>query len=295
MKRKKRPRWKAVYKKMGLIMVSAGVVSVLVFLMDGMQALPSDEDGASVVKRNGYGEGERTEELQVQIGDTNEKYTVTIGERKYSEEELQELFADAADTLERLVLGENKSLDEVRKNLNLVGMIPETGIRVSWELDNYDVLDLQGVIKADSLTEEGTLVRLKALLTYGEEKMEHSFYARLYPPRLTRGERLLASLEKEVRRLDAKTQTEVVMKLPDSVDGQPVYIPYGYTAICIENEVYVNARALSNALGEPVEGDGHGFAALPAAAEALGCTVTWDGESKRMDILTPAQRGEADL
>ncbi len=222
LKRKKRPRWKAVYKKMGLIMVSAGVVSVLVFLMDGRQALPSDEDGASVVKRNGYGEGERTEELQVQIGDTNEKYTVTIGERKYSEEELQELFADAADTLERLVLGENKSLDEVRKNLNLVGMIPETGIRVSWELDNYDVLDLQGVIKADSLTEEGTLVRLKALLTYGEEKMEHSFYARLYPPRLTRGERLLASLEKEVRRLDAKTQTEVVMKLPDSVDGQPV-------------------------------------------------------------------------
>lgn len=80
-----------------------------------------------------------------------------------------------------------------------------------------------------------------------------------------------------------------------SVDGQPVYIPYGYTAICIENEVYVNARALSNALGEPVEGDGHGFAALPAAAVALGCTVTWDGESKRMDILTPAQRGEADL
>lgn len=222
MKRKMRPRWKAVYKKMGLIMVSAGVVSVLVFLMDGMQALPSDEDGASVVKRNGYGEGERTEELQVQIGDTNEKYTVTIGERKYSEEELQELFADAADALERLVLGENKSLDEVRKNLNLVGKIPETGIRVSWELDNYDVLDLQGVIKADSLTEEGTLVRLKALLTYGEEKMEHSFYARLYPPRLTRGERLLASLEKEVRRLDAKTQTEEVMKLPDSVDGQPV-------------------------------------------------------------------------
>ena len=35
--------------------------------------------------------------------------------------------------------------------------------------------------------------------------------------------------------------------------------------------------------------------ALPAAAEALGCTVTWDGESKRMDILTPVQRGEADL
>lgn len=205
-----------------MVMFSAGAVSALVFFVDGIQALPSDEDGASVVKRNGYGEGERTEELQVQIGNQSEKYTVTIGERKYSDEELQKVFDEASDTLERLVLGENESLDEVRKNLDLVSMIPETGIRVSWELDNYEVLDLQGAIKKDVLTEEGTLVQLKALMTYGEEKMEHSFYVKIYPPKLTSGERLLAELEKEVRRLDAQTQTDAVMKLPDNVDGRPV-------------------------------------------------------------------------
>ncbi len=222
MKYGNKPGWKAVYKRMGMVMFSAGAVSALVFFADGIQVLPSDEDGASVVKRNGYGEGERTEELQVQIGNQSEKYTVTIGERKYSDEELQKVFDEASDTLERLVLGENESLDEVRKNLDLVSMIPETGIRVSWELDNYEVLDLQGAIKKDVLTEEGTLVQLKALMTYGEEKIEHSFYVKIYPPKLTSGERLLAELEKEVRRLDAQTQTDAVMKLPDNVDGRPV-------------------------------------------------------------------------
>lgn len=219
---KRGSKWKSIYKKMGVVVLSAGVVSVLVFLIDGGQGLPVDEDGASVVKRNGYGAGERTEELQVQIGDKKEKYTVTIGERKYSEEELAEAFENAVILLEQLALGENQSLDEVRKNLNLVNNIPETGILVSWEIDNYEVMNLQGELKTDALTEEGTLVQLKAILTYGEEKMEHVFFAKVYPPKLTKAERLLASLEKEVRRLDGETQTEAVMKLPDSVDGQPV-------------------------------------------------------------------------
>lgn len=71
-----------------------------------------------------------------------------------------------------------------------------------------------------------------------------------------------------------------------TVDDKPVYIPYGYTAICIEGEVYVNARALSNALGEPVERDEYGFAPLPGAVEEFGWSVSWDPEQKSMRITT---------
>lgn len=215
-------KWKGIYRKMGLVFLSAGIVSVLVFVADNRQSLPVDKDGNNVLKRNSYGEGERTEELRIQIGDNEENYTVTVGEQKYTEEELQKVFAQSAKMLEQLVLGENKSLDEVRSNLNLVSTIPDTGIRVSWELDNYEVIDLQGVLKPEALAEEGTLVELKALMVYGHEKAEHSFCARLYPPKLTYTGRLLKNLEEEVQRLDADTQTESVMKLPESVDGQPV-------------------------------------------------------------------------
>lgn len=213
---------KLIYRKIGLIVFSAGLASVLLFLTDNRQSLPLDEDGNAVVKRNGYGEGERTEDLEIQIGDKKEKYTVTVSEQQYTEEELQDLFAQSAKTLEQLVLGENQSLDEVRTNLNLVNTIPGTGIQVSWELDNYEVMDLQGVLKTESLTEEGTLVELKAVMVYGAEKAEHTFCARVYPPKLTYTEQLIKSLEEEMKRLDADTRTDQTMKLPDSVDGQSV-------------------------------------------------------------------------
>lgn len=80
-----------------------------------------------------------------------------------------------------------------------------------------------------------------------------------------------------------------------TVNGQPVYIPYGNTAICIKGEIYVNARALSNALEGTVEGDAHGYAPLPAAAEALDCTVDWDEENKKMNITLPAPNHKFDL
>lgn len=43
-----------------------------------------------------------------------------------------------------LYWGDNESLDEVRSGLNLVTAIPDTGISVSWEIDNHAVMNQQG-------------------------------------------------------------------------------------------------------------------------------------------------------
>lgn len=69
-----------------------------------------------------------------------------------------------------------------------------------------------------------------------------------------------------------------------TVNGAPLYIPYGNTAFSIQNVTYVRASALSEALGREV-GDGeHGFVPLRTAAEALGCEVAWDGASGAVSI-----------
>lgn len=211
-----------IYRKMGVIFLTAGVVSAIVFFADNSRMIPVDESGNAILKRNGYGEGERTEELRMRIAEKEETYTVTIHEQTYTEEELQKVFEQSEKALEQLVLGENQSPDEVRSNLNLVNTVPGTGISVSWELDRYDVIDLQGVLNTESLGEEGTLVGLKAVMTYGQASAEHSFYVRVYPPKLNAAGRLLKHLEEEVQRLDLETQTSGSMKLPDRVDGQSV-------------------------------------------------------------------------
>ncbi len=215
-------RWNPLYVKMGMVFLAVLAAALLVFWMDNTQPFPTDENGASAVSRNSHGGGDREEKLEVTIGDVEESVTVKVGEQEYSEGELEEAFQKAGEELEVLVLGENESLDEIRSSLELVNKIPDTGITVTWELDNYEAMNLQGDLKQENLTDEGTLVKLTALLSYKEETAEFSFYARLYPPKLNQTEKLLKKLDGEIERLDQETKQKEKLLLPESVEGIPV-------------------------------------------------------------------------
>ena len=76
--------------------------------------------------------GEKNQKLVAKTKDQKAKITVEIQEQSYTQEELQRVFDTAGKKLETLILGENKSLDEVRYDLNLVKTVPDTGIEVSW-------------------------------------------------------------------------------------------------------------------------------------------------------------------
>lgn len=215
-------RWNPLYVKMGMVFLPVCAIALLVFWMDNTQPFPTDENGVSAVSRSGHGEGDREEKLEVTIGEVEETMTVEVGEREYSKDEVEEEFRKAEEKLEVLVLGENQSLDEIRSNLELISKIPDTGIEVSWELDNYEVMNLQGDLKQENLTDEGTLVKLTALLSYKEEAAEFSFFARIYPPKLTQTEKLLKKLDEEIKRLDQETKQDEMLLLPETLDGIPV-------------------------------------------------------------------------
>ncbi len=232
---KYKKRWNPVYGRMGLIILSAGAVAVLVFLTDNSRSLPQTEDGYRFVVRNPQGQGEREEELEVAIGDMEDTYTVQIPEQEYTEEEIQTVFAEAKTNLETLVLGENESLDEVRYDLNLVEEVPDTGIHVSWETDHYEAINTRGELQTENLSEEGTLVELKALMTYSDKKEEYVFYANLFPPIQSRTEQLLKGLREEAVRLDEESRTARNMPLPKYVGDQAVTWRYqkNYRAVAV--------------------------------------------------------------
>ncbi len=218
--------WNSMQVKMGMILLIAGVISVVLFLADNLRSLPMTKGGMNYVERNKQGQGDRQEELQVWIGDTKEPYTVRIHEQKYTEEELQRELAEAEVQLEKLILGENVGLDEVRSNLNLIRSIPDTGIKVSWELDNYEVMNLQGEIQTENVSEEGCVVELRATLSYEETKEVYVFYALVLPPEQTATGELMTKLDEKVEELDKSSETEKQMLLPTSVDGQLVIWKY---------------------------------------------------------------------
>lgn len=216
-----------LYMKMGVIFLSVSAAALSVFWIDNTQSLPRHKNGASMLSRNSHGEGEREEELEVIVGEMKENMTITVKEQEYTRQQFEQIVQDAGENLQTLVLGENKTLDEVRSKLNLVSEIPNTGIRVSWELDDYEVMNLQGELRTENLTDNGTLVKLTAIMSYREEKAEVSFYACVYPPILDKSEKLLKKISEEIERLDEKTKEDENLLLPDNINGIPIIWKHG--------------------------------------------------------------------
>ena len=224
----KRSKKDPVYIRAGIIAAISVLCFTGVFLWDNLRQIETNETGQKILQRNPHGKGDSSAQLRASIGENEEEFSVTVSEQEYTEEELDAVFQEASEDLEKLILGENESLDEVRDDLELISEIPETGISVSWEIDNYEVMDLQGNLISENLTDDGTLVKLSASLLYGERQAVHEFYAKVYPPMISRAERQMSDLKEEIARADEETAAEDHLVLPDQINGERV--EWSYTA-----------------------------------------------------------------
>lgn len=224
----KRSKKDPVYKRAGIIAAASVLCFAGVFLWDNLRQIETNETGQKILQRNPQGQGDSSAQLRASIGENEEEFSVTVSEQEYTEEELDAVFQEASEDLEKLILGENESLDEVRDDLELISEIPETGISVSWEIDNYEVMDLQGNLISENLTDDGTLVKLSASLLYGERQAVHEFYAKVYPTMISQAERQMSDLKEEIARADEETASEDHLVLPDQINGERV--EWSYTA-----------------------------------------------------------------
>ena len=199
--------------------------------------LGASKKEAETIRRNSYGEGSRTEEREITIGGdkVEEPLEITVGERQYTNDEMQKIFTHAIRKLDLLILGENKSLDEVRSDLELISKMPEEPIEIIWELDRYDVINRQGELQEDTIAEEaadnaglekeGILVNLKAFLRYTEDETKEALYetaVRIFPPLLTEEEKKVAKVLEKIRDEDNNKASEEIIKFPEEVEGEKV-------------------------------------------------------------------------
>ena len=109
--------------------------------------------------------------------------------------------------MDRLILAGNETLDRVDEDLDLVTDIPGEPVKVSWELDRYDVMDIQGKLKEQNISEKGVLVKLNAVLTYTANEKEQASYqcvACVYPKKLSGEESTKKDVEEAIKKADTK-------------------------------------------------------------------------------------------
>lgn len=199
------------------VLIATAVLTLLVFIFEKTCA-----DSSNLVKRNSYGEGQKTEKYELTIEDELESETVQIevGEQEYTYIEVQQIFRKVMDELDNVVLGENKSFNRIEKNLNLVTTLENYPVQIQWDFDSYEVIGIDGKIKEEKVTEDGNLVKLRGTISYGDEKTLYVRNMMVYAPTREGMDALLYHIQQEVKQREGESREKESFLLPEEVDGK---------------------------------------------------------------------------
>ena len=180
------------------------------------------KDGETFVTRTTYGEGSKTQEYELIIEDEDEKQKLQleVEERRYTKEEVQQLFQKVMEELDNVVLGENKSFNRIESDLKLVTALEDYPVNIQWDLDTYEVMSIEGELRQDRLTTEGTLVRLRGTISYGEEQTAYVRNMMVFAPTREGTEQFLYEVKQEVEEREASTREEEGFRLPQKLKGK---------------------------------------------------------------------------
>ena len=178
------------------------------------------QDG-NKLNRYSYGEGERQQEVWVRgLWRKEIPVEVVLGEREYGEDDAQRALLEAGSKLSDLVKGSNKSLGEVRDDLNLIGWMEESGIRIRWTTGDPSLIQTDGTVCNEDCPEGGIKTELKADLQAGIYSREYQFPVTVYPPLRTKQQEKEAGFRRLLKQMDEEQRTEAELILPETYDGE---------------------------------------------------------------------------
>lgn len=210
---------KRLKKDLMLLLFLSNTIAFALFAADLIGA-----SGANELTRNIYGGGNKTEEYEVTIdGEVEEEpLTIEVEEQQYTSTEIQEIFEEMMQKLDEVMLGENESRDRVEHDLNLVSHLDDYPVEIGWELDRYDVMDAEGRIQEEKTDEDGTLVEVRTILTYGSEEAVHVTNVMVYPRTKTETEQWLDKVKESIEKVESSTREQLQFSLPETIDGKQV-------------------------------------------------------------------------
>lgn len=173
--------------------------------------------GTSLLRREA-GEGDYNAALIARIEGKDYPISVNVNEIYLGEEDIDALFALAKEEVDEVMPGENESLGHVTKNLVFPDTLQEGMVSAEWSVSDYRIIDSNGRIKEEALSEEGTVVKITAKLTYRDESLQYEQYVSVYSPEKDEEERVEDLLEEAILTADEETADDENFILPDKAD-----------------------------------------------------------------------------
>lgn len=197
--------------------ISFCLVLLLAAFLTGFLYCAADR-GVSAVKsltRNEYGNGDASYELEVSYDGTEETVQIEIEERLYTEDEIYEIFDRAYEAVGEELLGENESFESVTEPLDLISDYKE--IDIFWEVEDTDILDLNGEITADIKEGESLTITLYATFSIEDVTALYTYPVTLVSETLSDTELLVSYIMEAIEENNSVYESEV--DLPEDIDG----------------------------------------------------------------------------
>ena len=172
-------------------------------------------EAVTTLKRNEYGEGTASYELNVSYDGTQETMEIEIEERLYTDEEIYALFEEAYEAIKEEVLADNESFDEVSSPLDLVSDHGE--IDIYWEIEDTDIISYNGQITAEIEEDESITVNLSATFTLEDLSAVYIYPVTIVSETLSEKELLISYIVEEIEENNNAYESEV--SLPEDING----------------------------------------------------------------------------
>lgn len=177
----------------------------------------------NLLARRENGEGSYQQKMELWIEDEQNAidYELEVPEQKLTAEEEQAYLAAAAEELEQEFPGENESVNCIREAVVIREEYQDGRVFAEWQFDNYKIMDSEGNVVAEEISEDGELVKASVELSCGTSYVTEEFYFRVFPRLMDEQETFLWQLEKQIAS-QGELAGEAYLELPEQIDQYSV-------------------------------------------------------------------------
>lgn len=165
-------------------------------------------------------------ELQVEghsaKGDWQQNMTITIGSRQFTSQEKERLTKQAEQHLQQQLLKSNPSLEKVNKDFCLPEGIPDTGIEVSWSVDET-YLSERGELIYTALPKEGADTELMAKASWNNWSATFYFPIHLVARKYSDKEAAVRRVKDTLQQTVAEQAEQQTITLPNQIGDMKVH------------------------------------------------------------------------
>lgn len=200
------------------VMILSGMLGFIICISEDARArLTSD----GKLLRNQAGEGADTQELQLDAEGILKDYgyTLEVQEQRLYGKELEQLFQSAEKEAEVNFLGENSSLNHICHDVSLPKTLQNGQVKTGWQFDPKGIIDEDGKLQPDKVSESGAVVMVSLKLTYYDEVQTYSFGCHVYPKEVSRKEKLLSDLSDYFQTEQEDSKNRPYIRMPGQIDG----------------------------------------------------------------------------